>query len=109
MYVTTTDSNGNTVCPCFCSCRSKEEHERKIAEKKARLFSNKINEGKTMDSAKKSVEKILEIAQKHGYACVVGFKKIGGDDLEYGITGPLEDCNKITQKAFGFIGDKDGE
>lgn len=68
-----------------------------------------IKKGKTMDSAKKSVEKILEIAKKHGYACVVGFKKIDGEDMDYGITGPLEDCNKITQKAFEFSGDKDGE
>lgn len=30
-----------------------------------------------MDSAKKSVEKILEIAKKHGYDCVVAFKKPG--------------------------------
>ncbi len=56
-----------------------------------------------MDSAKKSVEKILEIAKKHGYACVVGFKKNDGDELEYGITGSLKDCNKITQKAFGLV------
>lgn len=36
-----------------------------------------------MDSAKKSVEKILEIAKKHGYDCVVALKK--GDDAYAGM------------------------
>lgn len=39
--------------------------------------------GKTMDSAKKSVEKILEIANKHGYDCIVALVK--DKDMEVGV------------------------
>lgn len=62
--------------------------------------------GKTMDSAKKSVEKILEIAKKHGYACVVGFRQVGEDsdfdpnkselrDTWGGCTGLQKDVDKL--------------
>lgn len=55
--------------------------------------------GKTMDSAKKSVEKILEIAKKHGYTCVVGLRKefdAGHPiDMYSGITGYQGDVNAL--------------
>lgn len=55
--------------------------------------------GKTMDSAKKSVEKILEIAKKHGYSCVVAFKK--GDDAYAGVCDEDIDSKVIQfSKAF---------
>lgn len=58
-------------------------------DEKASLLTEEYNKGKTMDSAKNSVEKILEIAKKHGYACVVGFRKAGYDG-KYNPADPTE-------------------
>lgn len=76
-----------------------------------------------MDSAKKSVEKVLEIAKKHGYACVVGFWKEGTDrnhpytmdKVHSGATGPQKDVDAIIQDSISPMldrykdGVKDGE
>lgn len=51
----------------------------------------KYNEGEIMDSAKKSVEKVLEIAKKHGYACVVGFRQEGKASEFYPNTEEIRD------------------
>ena len=70
---------------------------------------------KIMDSAKKSVEKVLEIAKKHGYACIVGFKKefdAGHPaDMYGGMTGFVGDVehlfNDCLQPALDhYVGDK---
>lgn len=59
---------------------------------------NKIYYGvKTMDSAKKSVEKILEIAKKHGYTCVVGLRK------EFDAGHPID----VYSGMVGYQGDVD--
>lgn len=70
-----------------------------------------------MDSAKKSVEKILEIAEKHGYACVVGFYKLDKDstDIYSGATGSEKDVTYLMGSSIDPMYDhykdgvKDGE
>lgn len=52
-----------------------------------------------MYSAEKSVDKILSIAQKHGYACIVGFRKeLDGEipaNMFGGCTGKLKDLQPL--------------
>lgn len=67
-----------------------------------------------MDSAKKSVEKILEIAKKHGYACVVGFAKLTNDvqDAYTGIVGDKKTLQVFTDtdlipKIDKYLGDNE--
>lgn len=85
-------------------------------------YIKEYSKGKTMDSAKKSVEKILEIAKKHGYACVVGFKQSGTPnydtmeniDMWCGATGAKSDVdflvtNSIEPVLDHYRGNEDGE
>ena len=71
-----------------------------------------------MNSAKKSVEKVLEIAKKHGYACVVGFRKESGAshpaDMYGGQTGSQEHLRVLLNDCLDpmtscVAGDRDGE
>lgn len=65
--------------------------------------------GKTMDSAKKSVEKILEIAKKHGYACVVGFRQEGKNSKFYPTTDEIRDvwggCTGLQKDVYKLMCD----
>lgn len=65
----------------------------------------KKDELKKMDSAKNSVDKILSIAQKHGYACIVGFRKefdAGHPaDMFGSCTGKLKDLQPLWEDCLG--------
>lgn len=92
-------------------------------QEKAEILTEMFNKGKTMDSAKKSVEKILEIAKKHGYACVVGFRKMDRNntcpeelpDMWSGATGLQKEIDALMYDSIEPMWDhykdgvKDGE
>lgn len=83
----------------------------------------KESEKNAMDSAKESVEKILEIAKKHGYACVVGFRKMDRHntcpeelpDMWSGATGLQKEIDALMYDSIEPVWDhykdgvKDGE